>query len=288
MSQFEERFQANAQQAEYWNTVAGAKWVQHDAAMDIRLRPLADELLRRASLQNGERVLDVGCGGGATTKLIAMAVGGAGAVLGVDISEPMLDLARTRCDGLSQVALENADAQVHPFTKHGFDVLMSRFGVMFFSDPFAAFTNLSTALRSGGRLHFVCWAPIECNPWFTVALDVAKQHLGAPEPTQPRAPGPLAFSEQDYVADILIRSGFRDITIDTVARKLTGPEPVEIQADLYLKLGPAARLLTATAPTDAVINMLTADLIAELKKYRSSEGISLDATVHFVSARMQP
>ena len=287
MSQFEQRFQANAQQAEYWNTIAGPKWVQHDAAMDIRLRPLAKELLRRASLHSAERVLDIGCGGGTMTELIASDVGTDGKVLGVDISEPLLELARTRCDALNQVSFDNADAQVHLFAEQGFDVLLSRFGVMFFSDPVAAFANLAKALRPGGRLLFVCWAPIEFNPWFTVALDVATRHFGAPEPTPPRAPGPLAFSDKGYVDDILGRGGFRDVSIDTVATKMTSPEPVEVQADLYLKLGPTARLLSAAMPDAQVMDVLTQELIAELNKHRTSDGIALGATVHFVSARAQ-
>jgi SAM-dependent methyltransferase len=286
MSDFEKRFQANAQQAEYWNTVAGAKWVRYDAAMDVRLRPLADELLQRASIQPGYRVLEVGCGGGSTTEQIAEVVGRGGAVLGIDISEPLLNLARARCEALSQVSFENADAQVYSFPEGGFDILVSRFGVMFFSDPVAAFANLSTALRPGGQVHFACWAPLERNPWFTIALGVAKRHLGALEPTPPRAPGPLAFGETDYVEEILSAGGFREISIDSIATKMAGPEPVEAQAELYLKLGPASRLIDAAKPGAETMNSLTADLVAELKNHQTSDGIALDATVHYVSARV--
>ncbi len=286
MSDFEQRFQANAQQAEYWNTAAGGKWVQYSAAMDIRLRPMADELLQRASIQPGHRVLDIGCGGGATTEQVAAAVGREGAVLGIDISEPLLGLARARCEALSQVSFENADAQVHPLPEGGFDVLVSRFGVMFFSDPVAAFANLAKALRPDGQVHFACWAPLERNPWFTIALDVANRYFGALEPTPPRAPGPLAFGECDYVEEILTAGGFREISIDSIATKMASPEPVEAQAELYLKLGPASRLIDAANPGTETMNSLTADLVAELKNHQTSEGIALDATVHYVSARV--
>ena len=141
-----------------------------------------------------KQVVDIGCGGGATTKRIAAAIGPKGRVLGVDISEPLLDLARSRCRELTQVSFENADAQVHPLPQQSFDLITSRFGVMFFSDPYAAFANLGKALTLGGRLQFVCFAPIERNPWFTVPLGVVARHVGKPDPSPPRAPGPHAFS----------------------------------------------------------------------------------------------
>ena len=155
MSDFEIRFQANAQQAEYWNTKSGPKWVQHDASMNTRLRLVTDGLLKRASPQSGDRVLDIGCGGGATTERFAQVVGPKGKVLGIDISEPLLALARSRCNELAQVSFENADAQVHPLPQQSFDLIISRFGVMFFGDPYAAFANLGKALTPGGLLHFV-------------------------------------------------------------------------------------------------------------------------------------
>ena len=115
---------------------------------------------------------------------------------------------------------------------------------------------------------------------------MANRYLGALEPTPARAPGPLAFGERDYVEEILTESGFREISIDSIATKMAGPESVEAQAELYLTLGPAARLLAAATPGVETMNSLTADLIAELKNHRTSEGIALDATVHYVSARV--
>lgn len=284
MSDYTERFQANAEQAEYWNETGGPRWVQHQASMDTRLRPLTDELLVRAAPRPGEKVLDVGCGSGATAVPLGEAVGPKGQVIGIDISEPMLEAARERCQGIAQARFENTDAQIHPFPDRMYDLLVSRFGVMFFSDPYAAFKNLAQTLRPKGRLHFVCWAPLDRNPWFTVPLGVAKRYLGAPEPSPPRTPGPLAFSDPEYVEDILSRAGFRNIGIDPFETTIASSETPEQQAELFLKLGPAARLIAEREPNSKTLQALTTELTAELHRHQTSEGVSLGATVYYVSA----
>ena len=286
MSDFEIRFQANAQQAEYWNTKSGPKWVQHDASMNTRLKLVTDGLLERAAPQSGDRVLDIGCGGAATTERIAQVVGLKGKVLGIDISEPLLALARSRCSELTQVSFENADAQVLPLPQQSFDLIISRFGVMFFSDPYAAFANLGKALTPGGRLQFVCWAPIERTPWFTIPLGVAARHVGEPDPSPPRAPGPHAFSEPEYVVDILTKGGFRKIEVSTVETAIVSPDSPEQHAEMYLGLGPASRLVLDRSPDPETLQAITDDLITEMRSHQTKDGISLGATVHYVSARM--
>lgn len=285
MSDYSERFQANAEQAEYWNDNAGPKWVEHQATMDARLGPITDELLRRAAARAGEKVLDIGCGSGATTVPLAEAVGPSGQVTGIDISESMLAAARERSHGLAQVRFENTDAQTHPFPEHSYDLLVSRFGVMFFSDPYAAFENLLRSLCPQGRLHFVCWAPVDRNPWFTVPLEVAKHRLGAPEPKPPRAPGPLAFSEAGYVEDILARAGFGNIGVEPFETAMASAETPEQQAELFLKVGPAARLIAEREPDTETLQALSTELAAELSRHQTSEGVSLGATVYYVSAQ---
>lgn len=185
----------------------------------------------------------------------------------------------------SEAGFENADAHVHPFSEQSFDLLLSRFGVMFFSEPPAAFANLLKGLRRNGRLHFICWASAEENPWFTVPLEVAKRHLGPPEPTPPRAPGPLAFSEPEYVESILMKAGFRELQIDAVETAMKSSEPAEQQAELYLKMGPAARLVAAKSPDPVTLEALTADLANELRRHETKDGVELGARVHYVSAR---
>jgi SAM-dependent methyltransferase len=284
VDEFKQRFSANAQQAEYWNTEPGRKWVQRDAKMDERLGPMTNELVRRSRVGFEHSVLDVGCGGGSSKEQPAGVVGNSGHILGIDISEPLLELARKRCESLPQVKFTNADAQVHPFPRQSFDLLASRFGVMFFSDPTSAFRNLLGALKPEGRLHFVCWASVAENAWFTVPLTVANRYLGELEPGPARAPGPLAFSEPDYVFDILSAAGFKDIQIEIVATTMISADPPEQQAELYLTGGPAARLMAANSPQADVVAELTAVLANELQTYETKDGISPGATVHYVAA----
>ena len=160
-----ERSIANTAQHQYWNTVAGPRWVGLGGFVEHRVGAVNDLLLARSRVAAGESVLEIGCGTGATTVPLAEAVGLDGRVVGVDLSEPMLEGARKRVaeSRLGNITLLHADAQVHRFAPDEFDLVTSRFGVMFFADPFAAFGNLLPTARPGGRLCFVCWAPLNDN-----------------------------------------------------------------------------------------------------------------------------
>ena len=164
----------NAQQVEYWNT-QGARWVEVGPRIDAQLEPLGLATIERAAVRVGERVLDVGCGCGQATLQLAERVGATGSVLGSDISEPMLARARERAGeaGLENVEFRQGDAQTEPFPESHFDLIFSRYGVMFFADSEAAFANLRVALRPGGRLVFVCWQELGKNPWLEQPLGAA-------------------------------------------------------------------------------------------------------------------
>jgi SAM-dependent methyltransferase len=150
------------------------------------MRAFNDLLLARSDIAPGENVLEIGCGTGATTVPLAEAVGQRGRVVGVDRSEPMLAGARQRVAEslLGNISLTRADAQVHRFEAGRFDLITSRFGVMFFADPVAAFSNLLPAARPGGRLCFICWGPLEENEHWLIPYEVALRHLGTPAPTR--------------------------------------------------------------------------------------------------------
>jgi SAM-dependent methyltransferase len=277
---------ANADQAEYWNSASGQRWITYQEALDHRLAPLTQLLMGRAGVCSGECVIDVGCGTGTTTLQLAAAVGAHGSVLAIDISEPLLAAARWRClhGGQANVRLVLADAQTHRFERGCHDVVVSRFGVMFFDDPIGAFRNLAGALRARGRLAFVSWGPLEANPWFLLPLEVGVHRLGPPEPQPPRAPGPLALSEPDYINEILTGAGFADVRIEQVETRLPGARTMRDEAELMSLFGPLARLIREHGADEATRLALIEELAHRLSPYATADGVRLPAAVHLVTA----
>lgn len=206
---------ANQPMVELWNGVDTAAWTTHPDRYDTMLAPFGEAVLDAARPKPGENVLDVGCGAGALTLAAARVVGPTGTATGVDISRPLLDLAAQRADqsGLTTAVFDHADAQTAPLEPDTYDVIVSRFGVMFFDDPVAAFSNLRRAARPGGRLAFVCWQTLGENEWAMVPVLAALPHLGAPEAPAPGAPGPFAFGDRDRILDTLSSAGWTDIRI---------------------------------------------------------------------------
>jgi SAM-dependent methyltransferase len=277
---------ANTAQHEYWNTVAGPRWVGLGGFVERRVQAVNDLLLARSGVTAGESVLEIGCGTGAATVPFARAVGARGRVVGADISEPMLAGARQRIadSGLDNVTLLEADAQVHRFEAGRFDLITSRFGVMFFADPVAAFSNLLPAARPGGRLCFACWGPIEENRHWLIPYEVALRHLGAPAPTPSHAPGPLAFSDPDYVRSILENAGFADVGIDRETPDIIGSTPVE-EAEHACIMGPPARLIDEKKPNDEVRETIKREMREAFAAHARNGPMLLPSTVFLVTAR---
>lgn len=277
----------NAAQVEYWNATAGPRWVAARQALDAQIGPLGEAAMDAARVAPGERVLDVGCGCGATSLELARRVGPTGRVVGIDVSTPMLEVAgeAARRAGLDRLSFVNADAQVHPFAPGSFDLVFSRFGVMFFADPVAAFRNLAAALRPGGRLAFVCWQAALRNPWMTVPMAAALAHMPAPPAAAPDAPGPFAFADTGRVRDILAAAGFADIAIETAERELAVAAGADLDATVgfLMQLGPLGTALREADP--ALRDRVAAAVRAAVEPYAApGGGVRLGAAYTIASA----
>ncbi len=271
----------NARQIAYWNEVAGPKWVRIQGAMEARLAGVEDMLLERAKPRPGERVLEIGCGTGTTTARLADAVGSTGHVTAIDVSRPMLDVARIRLAAQRNVTLTEADAATARF-EGTYDLLTSRFGIMFFEDPVAAFRNLHAALRPGARLVCVAWAPITDNPHWSVPLRLAIERLGPPKPRRPHAPGPLGFDDPAYVTALLTEAGFTAATVRAEPVTLIG-KSLDDEAGVAATMGPAGALLDEKEVDAATRTELTAAFRAALPDY-ADKSARLRATVHLITA----
>ncbi|MBM1688149.1 class I SAM-dependent methyltransferase [Sulfitobacter geojensis] len=275
----------NADQQTFWTDQAGPTWVAQMAAMDDQLAPVLAQLLQRANLRAGEDVIDIGCGAGTSTLQAMHQVGPTGTVLGADISATLLDVARARAKTFGNVGFLHADAQTHAFEPAGFDCLISRFGVMFFEDPTAAFANMAKALRPDGRMVFATWGAIPENPYFTLPAKVAKDVIGAVPKTDPDGPGPFAFRDPNRVASLLSAAGLADIEPQEVTLALTPSGDAASVAALMCEIGPAERALShfevAPAGRARLVHALT-DALAPLQ---TPDGIRIPARINFFTAR---
>ena len=271
-------------QSDYWRSAQ--KWVDYQTQLDAVMQLALDRLLTEAALQPGELVLDIGCGTGASTMAAARAVGPSGQVTGADISEIMLDLAgeRTRQAGLQNVYYEVGDAQTHTFPAAGYDKIISRFGVMFFADPVAAFRNIAGALKPGGRMTFLAWAGPNGNPWFSVPSKAAIDVLGKPAPSDRHAPGPMAFQDQDYVTSILESAGWHDIAFREIAVELTPQGSVAEVADFATRLGPATRIIEEFEGNDVDIRKIAANVAREFAQFHDGDAVRVPAALNLVQA----
>jgi SAM-dependent methyltransferase len=276
--------QKHADQLAYWNGPGADHWVAQQAHTDVQLAPISQAVLAAAGAATGERVLDIGCGCGTTTMLLADAVGTGGHVTGLDVSAPMLGRARERAGHRSNLDWVLADAATHAFTPAAFDLLFSRFGVMFFGNPVAAFANLRTALRPGGRLVFVCWRAFDENPWMRIPLHAAYAYVPRLPKPGPEDPGPFAFADPARVERVLTGAGWS-------APSFT---PVDVMLDLgagggldralaqATHIGAASRALRE-APEETRPPAIAA-IRAALEPYVSGETVKLGGAVWVVSA----
>ncbi|MBT6531853.1 MAG: class I SAM-dependent methyltransferase [Marinovum sp.] len=274
----------NEDQGKSWNEKTGRSWAEHDQEMNSRLQNISDILFAEIEEKSLSNALDIGCGAGATTLRMAQKLSGRGAVTGIDISDALLTLAREKASAVDNMTFTWADAQSHRFEPAGFDGAFSRFGVMFFADPDRAFANLRSALVPGSKLVFVCWAPLLDNPFFLEPMEVVRKHTGAAIEMPGIAPGPMAFSDRDYLSGILRRAGYRTADITTHKTTLDTHQNPQEDAALLMKIGAGAQMLSESEPSKAQVQSVRDDFVLLSAAKRHGDITRYPATIHLVTA----
>jgi SAM-dependent methyltransferase len=282
---------SNTLQKEMWNGRAGESWVRHNSLLEQLLAEPGRECMNLLPRTPAMQILDVGCGCGNQTLELAARLDASSTVIGVDISEPMLGLARelkaANDNALSaEVQFALGDASEPLFDEASFDAIYSRFGVMFFDEPVAAFSALRNSLKPRGKLGFVCWREPKLNPFFNAPMEAALTVLPAPAPSAPGAPGPFGLADDNVIQTTLRLAGFKDVSVAPLNLTLSvGAEtPFDAVFEELIQIGPAAALIAQSNPSlkekarEAVYNRLS-------DFYASGQGVSFDANFWLVTAR---
>jgi SAM-dependent methyltransferase len=269
-----------ADQAAFWNGPGGKMWLGAYDRIQRGIAGFSEIALKAANARPGERVLDIGCGTGSTTAELAKAVGPNGRVLGVDISEPLVGAARAQ--GLANATFEVGDATTYSFEAESVDLVFSRFGVMFFGDPVAAFTNIRHALKPGGRLVFICWRTPKENPWAGVPMHAADPHLPPMERPGPEDPGQYSFGDRARVERILTGAGFAAPSFEPVDLMLDQGKDIPDVLERISDFGPLARRFKDSTPEQIA---KAKEAIGEaLKPYAQPDGVKLAGACWLVRA----
>ncbi len=277
----------NATQIQFWNETTGQKWVNYQDSIINYVGPFGVVAMDRASVMSEERVLDVGCGCADTTFELARRVGTSGEVIGVDLSSIMLGRARDMADGLGlyQVRFIDADAQTYWFQARSFDFLFSRFGIMFFQDPQAAFENLFQALRPGGRFAFVCWQEFKKNHWAIVPTEAVAKYIAVP-PSLPNAPGPFSFANSECLEAVLSKVGFHQIAFEESIMDVPigSGGSLDAAVDFLCQFGPAAAAIRQAAQPEE-FKVLADALRVAVAPHETPHGVRMQAAAWIVTGR---
>jgi SAM-dependent methyltransferase len=274
----------NVEQEQAWNEREGAHWVAYADGYDAMSQRFGEALLEASGITPSDHVVDIGCGCGQTTIEAATRASEASA-LGIDLSEPMLHVARKRAQerGVSNTRFVKADAQVYPFDQEWFDVAISRFGVMFFMDPVAAFANIGRALRASGRLAFVSWQDMLANEWIAVIGGALAAHVPLPDFGEPGGPGPFSLAEPGRIEEILGSAGFRDVDIEPKRAPMRFPGRTPDEIETFLRSMPVAEEMLNEAEPEAAEKAVAAVREA-LEPRFGPESLELEGAAWLVSA----
>ncbi|WCK05466.1 class I SAM-dependent methyltransferase [Agrobacterium tumefaciens] len=279
----------NVYQVADWNGQSGERWLAYQARLDAMMAVFGQAAIEAAAPATGERVLDVGCGAGATSLDLAGRVGAGGHVLGVDISEPLIERARSLAPQDTPALFQVADASSMELPEGAFDILFSRFGVMFFDDPTGAFAHMRRALKPGGRVAFVCWRSMAENDWVRLPMGAMKGILQPTAPPDPEAPGPFSFGDQGRVTHILTEAGFTDVALSPFDASLpfgkgeTRDAALDNAVKMTLEVGPLARAL-ADQPDD-IRARASAAVRAAFADRPGERSVMIDGAAWIVTAR---
>ena len=281
--------QVNAAMAEFWNGSGGKNWVSREARLEASLKVFGQQAIEAGDIRPGQRILDIGFGCGDSAIDLAHKVGPQGQVHGVDISVAMVEAADKKAEacGLGNITFECADAQTNAFAANSYDLVFSRFGVMFFDDPVGAFKNIYSALQPGGRLAFICWAGRHENAWVTLPLQVVSKHLDLPPPPGARDPGPFSLSEEGRANEILSGAGFANIVVEPFETPFVLGEDIDEALSFLMQLAPSGSAINnaeADQPTRASIAI---DMAKMLESHQSNSGVSMGAKALLVTAHKE-
>ncbi|MBI1732421.1 MAG: class I SAM-dependent methyltransferase [Gammaproteobacteria bacterium] len=271
-------------QSDYWNEAGGQRWLRNLERVEVMLAPIGDAMLARAAAKSGESVLDVGCGGGKLAARVAASVAPRGSVLGVDVSVMLIERAQRDYGATPCLTFRLADAGKDNLGSGAFDLVCSRFGIMFFADPPAAFANIARALNPAGRIVFVCWQDKERNPWMYGPAGAAFEHIPAPPPPGPEDPGPFCFADPERVRRILGGAGLRHIAFEPITG-LMQMGAVDDALDFVSTMGPTAQPLADAEPGPR------ANALAAMRKvlvaHDTATGVQMHYATWLVSAARQ-
>ena len=279
----------NAAEAKYWASPSGLSWIENEVVLDELLAPVTEMALGHANLKPGDHVLDIGCGTGAHAIEAAKHVGSGGKVVALDISLPLLNRASERASASgtgAPVEFMNADAQTVDLGARRFDHAVSRFGVMFFADPAAAFSNIARAIKPGGQMVFAAWGPVAVNPWWRLPGTIAKARLGEPPATEPNAPGPMGLSDVDYTKAELGKAGFGAFRVDPVTVDIAHTGGASAMSALSMRVGPAARLMRLFDGNASDAKAIEDDLTRAYQAYEDDGGFRMPATINLITVQL--